>query len=82
MHFIDDVRDSFCGAAVGLGYVGVYDFAELGHSLWVLEEIEWKVPSGGVLVCPSIVFRLEPQCDHSRTWILVLGRCLGLGWKL
>ncbi len=32
----------------------------------------------GVLVCPSIVFRLELQFDQSRTWIWVLGRGLGL----
>ena len=46
MHFVEEVRDSLCGAAVGFGYVCVYDFSELGHRRWVLEEVEWKVPSG------------------------------------
>ncbi len=46
MHFVEKVRDSLCGAAVGFGYVGFYDFSELGHRLWVLEKVEWKAPSG------------------------------------
>ena len=46
MRFVEVVRDSLCGAVVGVGYVGVYDFSELSHRLWVLEKVEWKVPSG------------------------------------
>ena len=46
LHFVEEVRDELCCAACGFEYVGVYDFSELGHRLWVFEEVEWKVPSG------------------------------------